>query len=398
MSTIEALQPRLDRIRSLALIVGVAGLAGGLVAAFVWRDLGFPSYLVAYMFWVGISLGCVGITMLHHLVGGTWGQLIRRPMEAGGMTLLPMAVLFLPLAFGLPTLYRWARPEEASRDPLILHKAVYLNPNAFLLRAAGYFVLWIVFAALLNRWSAAQDRTSDTAPTRRLQVLSGPGLVLLFLTGSLAAIDWLMSLEPDWYSTIYGPMVIIGQGVSTFAFMIIVAALLSPYEPVSRLARADEFHDLGNLLLAFVMLWAYMSFSQYLIIWSGNLVEEIPWYLRRTTGGWQYVAMALMAFHFFVPFFLLLSRETKRRAEALTWVAAGVVVMHLVDLFWLVIPAPNKPLEPRVPWADVVFVPVATAGIGGIWLATFLWFLGGKSLIPLNTPEIDPAVEHDPGG
>jgi hypothetical protein len=400
----DALGPRLDLIQGRALIAGAAGLGVCLVAALVWPHLALPSYLVAYLFWVGIAMGCVALTLLHHLVGGGWGLPIRRPLEAGAMALLPMAVLFVPILLGIQTLYPWAQPDRVQADRVLQHKSPYLNVNGFALRAVGYFVLWIALAYLLSRWSLQQDRSADPAPTRRLQALSGPGLVLVFLTATFAAIDWGMSLEPHWYSTIYGAMLIVGWGLTTFALMILVATLLSHYEPIASVATPTRMQDLGNLMLAFVMLWAYMAFSQFLIIWSGNLVEEIPWYLRRTRGGWEWVALALIVFHFFAPFFALLFRDTKRNLAVLRGVAAAILVMHVVDLTWLVVPArfdrEGTTLRPWIPWGELTLILPALLGIGGIWVAAFLWYLKGRPLVPLHGAGIDLIEEnnHAEGG
>jgi hypothetical protein len=303
-----------------------------------------------------------------------------------------MALLFLPIALGLGDLYPWVRPGSAQAETALRHKAVYLNTPFFVIRAVVYFVVWIGLALLFNRWSAEQDRTESPAPTRRFESLSGPGLVVMFLTGTFAAIDWLMSLEPDWYSTIFGAMVITGQGLSALALMIIVASQLAGFRPLNELARPNQFHDLGNLLLAFVMLWAYMAFSQFLIIWSGNLTEEIPWYLHRSAGGWRVVAIALMLFHFFLPFFVLLLRESKRHADFLQKVALAILVMHLVDVIWLVMPAP--PVARANPLASWVLVPAAVVGIGGLWLAVFAWQLRDRPLLPRHDPHLAEVLEH----
>jgi hypothetical protein len=398
VSTVAAIQPRLDRAQGIALVVGLIGLLACAGIARFEPVTFYPAYLVAYLFWVGLALGCVSITMLHHLVGGTWGLPIRRLLEAGSVSLLPMLLLFIPIGLGLKTLYPWARPEVVAHEETLRHKAMYLNANAFYIRAAANFAIWMLFAFLLRRWSIQQDGTADRAPTRRLQRLSGPGLAIVFLTATFAAVDWAMSLEPAWYSTIYGAMVIVGWGLETFAFVVLVAILLSRYEPISRVATPGILSDLGNLMLAFVMLWAYMAFSQFLIVWCGNLVEEIPWYLRRTRGGWEWVALALILFHFFVPFFFLLFRETKLRSQALFGVATGVVIMHLIDLCWLVLPAQSEdPLRPALHWASFAIVSLATLGVGGVWVWFFLWGLKGKSLIPLNSPEFDASHEHKAG-
>ncbi|MGP0062253.1 MAG: hypothetical protein ACLQGP_01455 [Isosphaeraceae bacterium] len=389
----EALQTRLGAIQSRAWVVAGVGLAVSLGACAIKPDLFLPSYLVAYVFWVGVALGCLGLTMLHHLVGGSWGLVVRRPMEAGGMTLLPLAVLFLPLALGISQLYPWARPEFAE-DPASKVKVLYLNPSFFLIRTAVYFAIWVGFALLLNRLSAAQDRRGDYGPTLWLQRISGPGLALLFLAGSFAAIDWMMSLEPHWFSTIYGALVCVGEALSTLAMMIAVVVLLSARKPMDEAATQDRLHDLGNLMLAFTMLWAYMSFAQYLIIWSGNLPEEIPWYLRRTRGGWQWVALALALFHFFLPFFVLLFRENKRQSRLLIRAAFLVLGMHWLDLVWLVVPASSDPASPRFPWAELPMSLVAMLGVGGVCAAVFIGQLKASPLIPLNDPSLNEAIAH----
>ncbi|HEX8198960.1 MAG TPA: hypothetical protein VF590_00630, partial [Isosphaeraceae bacterium] len=369
----------------------------GLIPAYVNPGRFLPSYLVAYLFWVGIALGCISLTLLHHLAGGTWGLVLRRPMEAGALTLLPLAVLFLPLALGLPALYPWARwtPEFIRTHEAIRSKAHYLNTGFFLGRTAGYFVVWFVLAYLLNRWSTQEDRAEDRRPTDRLQTLGGPGLGIVFLTATFASIDWMMTLEPDWYSTLYGAMTIVGWGLLTFAAMTLIVAFLAEDEPMAGVATPQVFHDLGNLMLAFVMLWAYLAFSHFLIIWSGNLTEEIPWYLRRTRGGWQYVVLALMVFHFFLPFCFLLFRENKRRARTLVIGAGLIIAMHLVNLTWLIIPARFDRLDarPYLPWLELVLIPVAALGIGGIWLAFFLRQLKARPLVPRHA-DLEPASDH----
>jgi hypothetical protein len=396
-TTGEGLRGRLDRLQSVALLAGGIGLALCLAAGLIWPHRLLASYLAAFLFWVGLALGCVGLTMLHHLVGGQWGLPIRRPLEAGAMTLVPLAFLFLPLAANLPVLYPWANPELVRSDPELAHTGAYLNVSFFLVRAAIDFALWIGFAVLLNRWSRAQDGDPDPAPSYRLQRASGPGLALLFLTSTFAAVDWGMSLEPRWFSTIYGAMLVVGMALSTLALMIVAALLLARDRPMSEVATPSRMHDLGNLLLAFVMLWAYMSFSQYLIVWSGDLAEETPWYLRRSRGGWEWVALLLIGFHFFLPFFVLLFRESKRQSGLLFRVAWLVLGMHLIDQIWLVIPASPDSTGPRIPWEDLPLILAATAGIGGIWVAAFVRQLKGALLIPLHDPHLRAALQH-PGG
>jgi hypothetical protein len=340
----------------------------------------FRSYLVAYLFWFGIALGCLPLLMLHHLVGGTWGFVIRRILEAGTRTLPLMLVLFVPLLFGVHSLYEWSHPEVVARDHVLQAKHAYLNVPFFIVRAVIYFLAWLTFAFLLNRWSAEQDATGDPRLVRRFQLLSAPGIVVYSLAITFASIDWAMSLEPHWFSTIYGMLFIVGQTLAALAFVIPVAGLLSESPPVSEVLNAGVFQDLGNLLLTFVMLWAYISFSQFLIIWSGNLPEEIPWYLHRGTNGWQWVAAFLALFHFAVPFLLLLGRGIKRKKRFLGGIALVVLLMRWVDWYWLI--APSYLSSVKIHLFDVVLF----AAIGAIWLYVFLGQLNNRALLPLRDP------------
>jgi hypothetical protein len=371
----EMTAPRLART---AFAVGAAGLVVCLIGALLDSRQFFRSYLFAFVFWFTIPLGSLAILMLHHLVGGAWGWAIRRLLEAATTTLPLIALLFVPLLFGLREVYPWAQAQQAGADEVVLRKLSYLNAPFFTARSAFYLALWGVLGHLLSRWSREQDRSSPTAE-RRMRRLSGPGLVLYVLSMSFASVDWIMSIEPHWYSTIYGVLWIVNQGVGALAFVILALGFLEEREPFLGRLRPDHFHDLGNLLLAFVMLWAYMAFSQYLIVWSGNLAEEIPWYLRRTEGRWQWVPATLIVFHFFVPFVLLLMRDIKRKSKALLWIAAWILGMRLVDTFWLIVPGYD---DAALHWMD----PALIVGIGGIWLGAFLQRLQKSPLLPAAAP------------
>jgi len=274
----------LERAQRSALLV--AGAAGAILAIGGFLDLEqlLRSYLVSFVFWTGIALGCLALVMLQHLTGGAWGIAIRRILEAGASVLPWMALLFLPIALGLPKLYLWAQPAAVAADPILRHKVPYLNVPFFLARTAVYFGIWSGWALLLRRLSLEQDRTGDARLSRKLQLLSGPGIVLYVLTMTFASVDWIMSLEPHWFSTIYGALLVAGQGLGAFAAAITGLLLLARVAPMREAATRKVLHDLGKLLLAFVMVWAYFSFSQFLIIWAGNLPEETPWYVRRIHG------------------------------------------------------------------------------------------------------------------
>jgi len=373
--------------RSLAVGLIAAVLCAG--GALIFPPVFFRAYLSAYIFWIGIPVGALALLMLHHLVGGRWGFMIQRVLEATIQTLPLMALLFIPLLFGLSDLYPWARTEVVAADPLLQQKAAYLNIPFFIARAVAYFAVWIVLGRLLVTWSLRQDRTADDALTLRLQRLSGPGLVLYGLTVTFAAIDWMMSLEPKWYSTIFGMIFMVSFGLAALALAILATRFLESQKPLAQVISPDRWHDLGNLLLALVMFWAYLQFSQFLLIWSENLAEEIPWYLHRIGGGWEWVALALILFLFALPFILLLSRTTKRSARMLSQVAAAILFMHWLDILWIVAPS-FYPALFHLHWLDIV----APVGIGGLWLAAFIGYLKARSLLPLHDPRFAELLEQ----
>ncbi len=393
--TPDAYPPRVDQLQRGALVAGALGVAACGFGLFTQPQQFFRSYLVAFLFWVGIAVGALGVSMIHHLAGGRWGMVILRILEAATRTLPVLALLFLPLVFGLPQLYPWARPDEVATDALLQHKSAYLNAPFFLGRAVVYFVVWSLFAHLLSKWSRAIDEGGGhEAISKKLRGLSGGGLVVMALTITLAAVDWAMSLSPHWFSTVYGILFIVGQCLAALAFVVVLMAGFADQKPFAGLVRREQIHDLGKLLLAFVMLWAYINLSQFLITWSGNLPEEIPWYLKRLQGGWQWLGLALVLFHFVLPFLLLLSRDLKRTAGLLGTVAGVILVFRLVDLFWLVAPETagghgGQTAGFSVHWLDLG----ALLAVGGLWLLAFVRELKGRSLLPTGEPEIRELLE-----
>ncbi len=388
--------PDLGRIQNIAIGIALIGIIGWVIAIVVSgnaKTMFFRSYLVAYVFWVGIALGCLGLLMVQYLGGATWGLVIRRLLESASHTLVLMAVLFLPIWAGLHSLYEWTHKDSITDENvkrLIEHKSAWLNPGFFTLRAAVYFGIWLVLMFVLRKRSHRLDETGDPAQVQSAQNWSGPGFLIYGLACTFAAIDWIMSLDAEWYSTIFGMLVIAGQGVSAIAFLIIICVILSKREPMSSVLQPKHFHDLGKLQLALVMVWAYFSFSQLLIVWSGNLPEEIPWYLERFKGIWRYVGIALILLNFALPFLLLLSRDLKRNARRLVMVASLIIVMRFVDLLWLIVPEFEHG-HPGHLWNYIVYL-LAAIGMGGVWLGWFFWQLRQRALIPFRDPLLHEAL------
>jgi len=385
--TADELIPELRHYQRPLLIAGGAGLAVSALGWIIEPTQFFQSYLMAYMLWLGVTLGCFALGMVHQLSGGAWGVVIRRPIGAAARTLPLMTLLFIPIVVGMGHLYGWTHADVVARDEALQAKHGYLNVPFFLIRAAIYFFAWNVISYFLNAWSLEQDRTADPRIAVRMQRLSAGGLVVYGLTITFASFDWLMSLEPHWYSTIYGAIVLAGQALSGMAFLIIVLVWLSNRSPLDRIVVKAHFHDLGNLTLAFVMLWAYFAFSQYLIIWSGNLPNEILWYASRFQAGWRTIGVLLVVFHFAVPFVFLLSRTVKREGRLLVRLAIAILVVRLVDLYWLIAPEFHTH-GIVVSWLDLL-LPIS---LGALWLGWFVAQLRGRAILPVHDPQFDEAL------
>ena len=383
--------PALSRLQSGALMIGVLGLVIGVIGFFTNRDQFFQSWLIGFIFCLGLTLGSLGLLMLQHLSGGQWGFVGRRIFEAAAGTLPLVALLFIPILFAMPELFKWARPELVANDAILKAKEPYLNVQFFIIRAVIYFAFWMFCVWMLNGWSAAQDRAelaTDPAGVVRFRTLSAPGLLLLVVTITFATTDWVMSLDPHWFSTIWGLMFTAGFGLSALALTTVVLSTVGATGALAGHLAPRHFHDFGKLLLAFTMLWAYLNFSQFLIIWSGNLPEEIPWYIERMRGGWGVIAIALVVGHFFLPFLLLLSRDLKK-SKWLPRVAIFILVMRLVDTIFLIGPSWEHHGFP-VHWLNIA-VP---AGLAGVWLFLFTRNLQSRALMPLNDPYLKEAFHE----
>jgi hypothetical protein len=381
------LRSEMRRWRNRAAVVGAAGAvltAIGMVA--VSPNQFYRSYLWSYIFVLGLSLGPMAWLMLQYVTGGAWGAIIRRPAEAAARTLPLVAAMFLPIVLGMNNLYPWMPVHHLA---LPAHQAQWLRPGFFLARAAVYFAGWLLLAWLFSRWSAQEDREGAAAARRKLGRLAGPGLVFWGMAVSFMSIDWILSVKPEWFSTMFPLLVIVGQALTAMAFLIALLVLLSFRRPMSEVLTPRHLHDLGKFLLALVMVWAYFSFSQFLIIWAGNLPEEIPWYQVRLNHGWEAVALLLVIGHFALPFALLLSRDLKRNFKLLAWIAGFILAMRLVDLYWQISPYFRAGVF-GVSWLDFT----APVGLVGIWLAYFLAQLEKRPLLAPNEPELEEVLAH----
>jgi hypothetical protein len=400
-----AARPHLDltapevvrKISRRSLVIGIIFAVVGVGLAFKSPDEFYRAYLLGFMCWLGVALGSMAILMIRHLTGGGWGTVIRRILGAAMRTLPLLAILFIPmiLAVAQHRIYPWAMPLESIQDQHIREhlekhsfiKESYLNFSGFFIRAIIYFAIWNVLSFLLSKWSKQTDHVGAPDNSGRFKAVAGPGLILYGFTISFAAIDWIMSLDPSWISTIFGLIILIGEVLSAMCFAVVVERILFNYKPMSEMLNPDFVHDHGKWMLAFIMVWAYFSFSQWLIIWAGNLPAEITFYLRRINNGWGSIALMLVLFHFAVPFAMLLSRSFKRNIRQLVWVAVLLLVMRYVDLFWII--EPNFSQTFAITLADIV-LPIA---IGGIWLWYFFRNLGSLPLLPAYDPDAHEVLQ-----
>lgn len=381
-------EQRLRLLRGSA-VAGGACLAACIIGAFFSAQQFFRAYLSAYLLVFGLGLGSLVILMIYHLTGGAWGFLLRRILEAASRTLPLLAVLFIPIGCGVLELYPWAHPDVVKASENIQKKVIYLNVPFFWGRAVLFFLLWIGTAWLLNVWSRKQDQGDGPVMAERMANLSGPALVVYGLSITFASVDWVMSLQPTYYSTIFGAIIATGQLLSALAVAIIVLAWVVDTPPVVEFVSKEALTDIGSLLFTFLILWAYMEFFQFMLIWIANLPREVQWYLPRTAGAWYWVAWMLAIFHLMVPFFLLLMRDVKRHPPALAQVAGLLLFMHLVFGYWQVQPVfLGTTIADH--WMDFL-MPVA---LGGLWLANFLWELDRYPLLPLRDINQEAAARH----
>lgn len=391
---------QLSSWRNIALGVGGIGTIIWAIGCYFDTENALRSWLLGFIFWSGIGIGGLGILMLQYLTGGAWGVVIRRTVEAASRTLPIIFILFIPLAVGVTHLYEWTHMQD---DEIIAGRGWYLTVAGWIARAVVYFILWGVMVFLLNKWSANQDTAQDPEESAKwlgtATAFSGPTLVIYALVVTFAVVDWVMTLEPHWFSTIWGLLFVAGWALSCFCFVVALLAYFADKAPMNRVIGKRHFHDLGKLMLALVMVWAYFNFSQFLIIWSGNLPEETGWYLTRMKGGWGVVGLLLIFFHFAFPFLILLQQDFKRKAKLLAGMAIFILVMRIIDMFYLIAPSPmisahgDNTVAHHFSWLYLIG-PVA---VGGIWLWYFFGQLMKRPLVPINDPFLENAIEHGKG-
>jgi hypothetical protein len=382
-----------QRLMTISAVAGVLGLLVSIVGFFVSPESALRAYLVGYAYWVFIALGALALVMANHTAGARWNVTIRRISESMGATAPLFLVLFIPLLLGGKHVWYWLAPGsvgEHVREELQA-KAGYLNLPFFILRLVIYFVVWTLLSWSLRGWSLAQDADGEARWTVKMRKLSPPGIVLLALTLTFAAFDWLMALNPLWYSTIFGLYVFSGGFVASLALtaIVITGVRSNPADPLGRLISVDHQHNVGKLLLAFVAFWAYMGFSQYMLIWAGNLPEELPWITVRSRGVWGGLGVLLVVGHFVAPFLLLLSRDLKRRTGPLAALSAWMLFMHYVDTYWMIMPAWHPHELAFSLWHITSFV-----GVGGLAVAFGIWALRGRYAVPVKDPFLDDSLRY----
>lgn len=370
---------------------GMAGLAAAGLAAAAGVEGFFHAYLVSFSFFLSLSLGALFFVLITTITRAGWSVSVRRLAEAfSANLLLPIPLLVLPLLAGVHRLYPWSRPELAAHQPLLEGKAAWLNVPFFLLRAAVCLAAWAALAGSYWRTSTKQDRSREPRLTVRMERMAGPGLVLFALTVTSFSFDFLMSLDPTWYSTIFGVYVFSGCALAFLSFLVVTAWVLQRTGRLLQAVHVEHYHDLGKLVFGFVVFWAYIGFSQYMLIWYANLPEEVGWYLRRQTGPWTWVSLFLLVGHFLLPFLVLIGRSAKRRPGLLAAAAAWLLFLQWVDLYWIVMPEASAAEVPLSALDLFTFL-----GVGGIWAAAAIRRLSGVALVPVGDPRLAESLGYE---
>jgi len=369
--------------------VGIGGLGLSVVLGGGDHAQLFSSYLVAYLYFLSLGLGGLFFVLIQHLTRAGWSVVVRRLGENVAMVLPLFAVLFIPIALGLHDLFHWSHAEAMATDPILAGKSGFLNARAFYSRAVIYFVVWSGLSWWFWSQSRRQDETGAVSITRRLQALSAPGMIAFAVTLTFASFDWIMSLDPHWFSTIFGVYFFSGSTVGIFALLILLALGLQRSGALEGVVTVEHYHDLGKLLFGFVVFWAYIAFSQFMLIWYANIPEETVWFARRWQGGWQEYSIFLVVGNFALPFLLLLSRGLKRNRVGIALASLWLLAMHYVDLYWLVMPSHHEQLH-FSPLDLTTFV-----GVGGFFFATLAIVMRGRILVPIKDPRLAESLDFE---
>lgn len=387
-------QPVIARWRGISLVVGIIGIVLTIVGLVLNPEQFFASYLSAWLWVAGLSTAGLAMSMVHYLGGGRWGAAVGDVLRAQSALWWLLAIMFLPIFIGawVARFYPWSQPAIRATDPYIQARGIWMTLPFWSIRTILYFVGWILIAHYLLKWFRIWDETGDPVYRRRLRNLSGAGFVFFFLSFSYAVFDWTMSMEPDWWSSIYGMMLVIGESLGGWAFMIFIYSSLRNRWPVSAMISRPLMRDLGSLMIANTILWAYTTFSQFMLIWVGNLNDEIPWYLVRLNNGWQWVGTIWMTTNFLINFPVLVMRGTRKNPGSLWGICLLVMIGRFIEDVWLV-----EPDFPQVPllghWLDIA----AVAGLAGIWGWFFFGELG-RRLVVVRPAAIFPSHQVFPVG
>ncbi len=373
-----------EYLKKPVLIAGLCGIITTAAGYFIDHSQFFFSYLSAYIFWITFIWGALFFAFLHHLTGADWSIVFRRILETVMMTIPLMAVLFIPILLGMHDLYHWSHEEAVAADPLLLKKAAYLNTFFFTIRTVIYLTIWFLLARSLYKTSLAQDNGYHKNQTIKMKKISAPGMILFALSITFASFDWLMSLDAHWYSTIFGVYIFSGSLLAILTFLVIFGSLLRKKGILKEVITIEHYHDLGKFLFAFIIFWGYIGFSQYFLIWYANIPEETIWYLHRWEGSWKIITLILVFGHFLIPFLILMPRAVKRNLNALKIIAIWIIIMHWIDIYWLVLPNLHHH-GMHISWMDLT----AIIGIGGLFIWYFLNKFFSQALVPVNDPRLE---------
>jgi hypothetical protein len=390
----EPMRAKISRVQGYALIIGAICMVLTLAQWLLNPVQFYRSWMIGFMYAFGAGLGALACLMLQYMTGGGWGMLVRRQLEAGSRTIPYLTILFIPICFALFThsqFYEWLDPAKIKADAVIREKSAYLNPTWWLIRTAAIFIIWNVYQFILNRLSGEEERTGDIRISKRLMGFSGIGLVIYALTLTSAAVDWIMSMNVHWFSTIYGLILLATEGLTIISTVIITTTLLMREPPMVEVVKKRHLHDLGKLLFMFTLFWTYVSFSQLVIMWSGNLPEEVSWYIARMNGGWGLIAVLLVFFQWMFPFLILLSQDIKRNPKTVRFMAIWILTIRAIDVIWQV--EPNfHPQSLFISWSDIT----AILGFAGVWIFLYLNELKKRPLLAVNAADFVRYLEYVP--